>query len=139
MTILVEKYVLPRLKDKRAKFFVPKKFLCISFSLISFTMSNFSFKAGIPIFCVGFTRDDHLILGGGGGSGRSGVQNKIVREENTRVHEFCRVGQTNAKKKKNLNGGKSGAVLQEDFYGLSINSCIFVFRPFTKSTLLQKD
>ncbi|GJJ68831.1 prolactin regulatory element-binding protein [Entomortierella parvispora] len=41
-------------------------------------MSNFSFKAGIPIFCVGFTRDDHLILGGGGGSGRSGVANKIA-------------------------------------------------------------
>ncbi|KAF9907341.1 hypothetical protein BX616_000458 [Lobosporangium transversale] len=41
-------------------------------------MSNFSYTVGIPIFCVGFTHDDNLILAGGGGSGRSGVQNKIT-------------------------------------------------------------
>ncbi|KAG0370235.1 hypothetical protein BGZ54_007136 [Gamsiella multidivaricata] len=40
-------------------------------------MATFSYSVGIPIFCVGFTNDDNLILAGGGGAGRSGVQNKI--------------------------------------------------------------
>ncbi|KAG9324487.1 hypothetical protein KVV02_006081 [Mortierella alpina] len=37
----------------------------------------FNYTIGIPIFCVGFTREDELILAGGGGAGRSGVKNKI--------------------------------------------------------------
>ncbi|KAF9170922.1 hypothetical protein BGX21_008761 [Mortierella sp. AD011] len=36
-----------------------------------------SHTIGIPIYCVGFTNDDKLILAGGGGAGRSGVKNKI--------------------------------------------------------------
>ncbi|KAF9181758.1 hypothetical protein BGZ51_005224 [Haplosporangium sp. Z 767] len=40
-------------------------------------MTHFSATVGIPIFCVGFTLDDNLILAGGGGAGRSGVKNKI--------------------------------------------------------------
>ncbi|KAF9994780.1 hypothetical protein BGZ65_009578, partial [Modicella reniformis] len=40
-------------------------------------MSNFSYSVNVPIYCVGFTRDDKLILAGGGGAGRSGVLNKI--------------------------------------------------------------
>ncbi|KAG0220813.1 quinon protein alcohol dehydrogenase-like superfamily [Mortierella sp. GBAus27b] len=40
-------------------------------------MSNFTHTGKTPIYCVGFTHDDHLILAGGGGAGRSGVQNKI--------------------------------------------------------------
>ncbi|KAI1321598.1 hypothetical protein EDD11_003078 [Mortierella claussenii] len=41
-------------------------------------MANFSHSVGIPVFCVGFTHEDNLILAGGGGSGRNGVPNKIV-------------------------------------------------------------
>ncbi|KAF9976386.1 hypothetical protein BGZ73_008664 [Actinomortierella ambigua] len=42
-------------------------------------MSNhFSHSMGIPIYCVGFTHDDNLIIGGGGGAGNSGVKNKIA-------------------------------------------------------------
>ncbi|KAF9113531.1 hypothetical protein BGX27_001341 [Mortierella sp. AM989] len=41
-------------------------------------MTNFSHTVGIPIFCAQFTHDDNLILAGGGGAGRSGVQNKII-------------------------------------------------------------
>ncbi|KAG0262082.1 hypothetical protein BG011_000357 [Mortierella polycephala] len=40
-------------------------------------MTHFTATVGIPIFCVGFTLDDNLILAGGGGAGRNGVKNKI--------------------------------------------------------------
>lgn len=32
-----------------------------------------------PIFCAAFADEDRLLVGGGGGEGRSGVGNKIVR------------------------------------------------------------
>ncbi|KAG0292306.1 hypothetical protein BGZ96_004340 [Linnemannia gamsii] len=41
-------------------------------------MSNFSHTTGFPIFCVGFTRDDDVVLAGGGGVSKSGVKNKIA-------------------------------------------------------------
>ncbi|KAF9283399.1 WD40-repeat-containing domain protein [Linnemannia elongata] len=41
-------------------------------------MSNFSYTTGFPIFCVGFTRDDDVVLAGGGGVSKSGVKNKIA-------------------------------------------------------------
>ncbi|KAF9408811.1 hypothetical protein BGZ94_002183 [Podila epigama] len=41
-------------------------------------MTHFTYKAGIPLFCAGFTNDDNLILAGGGGAGHSGVKNKIT-------------------------------------------------------------
>ncbi|KAF9432489.1 hypothetical protein BGZ76_010715 [Entomortierella beljakovae] len=41
-------------------------------------MSKVSHTIGIPIYCVGFTREDELILAGGGGAGRSGVKNRIL-------------------------------------------------------------
>ncbi|KAG0036383.1 hypothetical protein BGZ82_004289 [Podila clonocystis] len=41
-------------------------------------MAHFPYNAGIPLFCVGFTNDDNLILAGGGGAGHSGVKNKIT-------------------------------------------------------------
>ncbi|KAF9110883.1 hypothetical protein BGX27_005751 [Mortierella sp. AM989] len=41
-------------------------------------MSKVTHKIGIPVYCVGFTRDDELILAGGGGAGRNGVKNKIT-------------------------------------------------------------
>ena len=43
-------------------------------------MSNFSYTTGFPIFCVGFTRDDDVVLAGGGGVSKCGVKNKIVRQ-----------------------------------------------------------
>ncbi|KAF9578926.1 hypothetical protein BGW38_005034, partial [Lunasporangiospora selenospora] len=39
--------------------------------------TSFTHKVGTPIYCVGFTDDNNLILAGGGGAGRSGVKNKI--------------------------------------------------------------
>ncbi|KAF9436548.1 hypothetical protein BGZ76_003636 [Entomortierella beljakovae] len=41
-------------------------------------MANFSHKVGIPIFGAQFTIDDNLIIAGGGGASRTGVQNKII-------------------------------------------------------------
>lgn len=43
-------------------------------------MSCSTFKAtvGIPIFGLAFTSTNQLIMGGGGGAGRSGVKNKLV-------------------------------------------------------------
>jgi hypothetical protein len=32
-----------------------------------------------PLYCADFLDVDHLVVGGGGGEGRSGVGNKIVR------------------------------------------------------------
>ena len=31
-----------------------------------------------PVYSVGFLSDDKVVLGGGGGAGRSGVKNKLV-------------------------------------------------------------
>ncbi|KAI9365817.1 WD40-repeat-containing domain protein [Pilaira anomala] len=38
---------------------------------------SFSVSVGIPIFGLGFTSTNQLIMGGGGGAGRSGVKNKL--------------------------------------------------------------
>ncbi|KAI8331918.1 hypothetical protein BC941DRAFT_359755 [Chlamydoabsidia padenii] len=38
---------------------------------------SFKVSVGIPIFGLGFTRNNQLILCGGGGAGRSGVKNKL--------------------------------------------------------------
>lgn len=40
--------------------------------------STFSVPVGIPVFGVAFTASNQLVIGGGGGPGRSGVQNKLV-------------------------------------------------------------
>ncbi|KAG1122405.1 hypothetical protein G6F42_011511 [Rhizopus arrhizus] len=39
---------------------------------------TFKVSVGIPVFGLGFTRDNQLILGGGGGASRSGVKNKLA-------------------------------------------------------------
>lgn len=33
---------------------------------------------GFPVYSIGFTADDKLALGGGGGASKSGIKNKIV-------------------------------------------------------------
>ncbi|KAG0234428.1 hypothetical protein BGW42_006638 [Actinomortierella wolfii] len=50
--------------------------------------THFSHSMGIPIYCVGFTHDDNLIIGGGGGPGNSGVKNKIA------IYKIDRPGKT---------------------------------------------
>ncbi|KAG0244788.1 hypothetical protein BGW41_006346 [Actinomortierella wolfii] len=50
--------------------------------------THFSHSMGIPIYCVGFTHDDNLIIGGGGGPGNSGVKNKIA------IYKIDRTGKT---------------------------------------------
>ncbi|KAI7855953.1 WD40-repeat-containing domain protein [Circinella umbellata] len=40
--------------------------------------STFSVPVGIPVFDVAFTASNQLVIGGGGGPGRSGVQNKLI-------------------------------------------------------------
>ncbi|KAG0147439.1 hypothetical protein CROQUDRAFT_656185 [Cronartium quercuum f. sp. fusiforme G11] len=40
-------------------------------------MSHFSIQLGSPIYCAVFIQKDRLILGGGGGSSKSGVGNKL--------------------------------------------------------------
>lgn len=53
-----------------------------SFLLVSpshnMSCPTFKVSVGIPVFGLGFTRDNQLILGGGGGASRSGVKNKLV-------------------------------------------------------------
>jgi prolactin regulatory element-binding protein len=39
---------------------------------------TFKVSVGIPVFGLGFTSSNQLIVGGGGGPGRSGVKNKLV-------------------------------------------------------------
>ena len=39
---------------------------------------TFKVSVGIPVFGLGFTKKNQLILGGGGGASRSGVKNKLV-------------------------------------------------------------
>jgi hypothetical protein len=34
---------------------------------------------GYPVYCLDWVTDDTLILGGGGGASRSGIDNKLVR------------------------------------------------------------
>jgi hypothetical protein len=41
-------------------------------------VTTFTVNVGIPIFALGFTAQDELVIGGGGGSGRTGVTNKVV-------------------------------------------------------------
>lgn len=40
---------------------------------------TFQVSVGVPIFGLGFTSLNQLIMGGGGGAGRSGVKNKLVK------------------------------------------------------------
>jgi prolactin regulatory element-binding protein len=40
--------------------------------------TTFTSNVGIPVFALGFTSKDQLVIGGGGGAGRTGVTNKIV-------------------------------------------------------------
>jgi prolactin regulatory element-binding protein len=40
--------------------------------------STYKVSVGIPVFGLGFTSSNQLIIGGGGGAGRSGVKNKLV-------------------------------------------------------------
>ncbi|KAJ1789068.1 hypothetical protein LPJ59_005416 [Coemansia sp. RSA 2399] len=42
------------------------------------TLERFTENVGFPIGCIGVTRDNEIVLGGGGGTGRSGVRNKLV-------------------------------------------------------------
>ncbi|KAI9253856.1 WD40-repeat-containing domain protein [Phascolomyces articulosus] len=42
------------------------------------TCSTFAVPVGIPVFDVTFTASNQLIIGGGGGPGRSGIPNKLV-------------------------------------------------------------
>lgn len=42
---------------------------------------TFKVSVGIPVFGLGFTSDNQLVLGGGGGAGRSGVKNKLVKKK----------------------------------------------------------
>ncbi|KAI9496466.1 quinon protein alcohol dehydrogenase-like superfamily [Zychaea mexicana] len=42
------------------------------------TCSTFAVPVGIPVYGVTFTPTNQLLIGGGGGPGRSGVQNKLV-------------------------------------------------------------
>lgn len=41
-------------------------------------MAHFSCDVQRPVFCLGFVDPDKLVVGGGGGSGRSGVKNRLV-------------------------------------------------------------
>ena len=34
-----------------------------------------------PVYCLGWADDETLIMGGGGGTSRSGIKNKIVSDE----------------------------------------------------------
>jgi len=50
---------------------------------------TFAANVGIPIFALGFTATDQLVVGGGGGSGRTGVTNKITTYKvDTKRKEF---------------------------------------------------
>lgn len=40
---------------------------------------SFKVSVGFPVFGIGFTLDNQLLLAGGGGASRSGVKNKLVR------------------------------------------------------------
>ena len=42
--------------------------------------SSFSVSVDFPVFSLAFTADNQLVLGGGGGAGRSGVKNKLVKK-----------------------------------------------------------
>ncbi|KAJ2402285.1 hypothetical protein GGI23_000820 [Coemansia sp. RSA 2559] len=42
------------------------------------TLERSTENVGFPIGCIGVTRDNEIVLGGGGGTGRSGVRNKLV-------------------------------------------------------------
>ncbi|KAH8552146.1 WD40-repeat-containing domain protein [Umbelopsis sp. PMI_123] len=41
-------------------------------------VTTFTANVGIPVFALGFTAKNELVVGGGGGSGRTGVKNKIA-------------------------------------------------------------
>lgn len=40
---------------------------------------SFEFNAGFPVYAASFASDSKLIISGGGGEGKNGVANKIVR------------------------------------------------------------
>lgn len=52
-------------------------------------VTTFTANVGIPIFALGFTAKDELIVGGGGGSGRTGVTNKVVCSRLTLWNVAC--------------------------------------------------
>lgn len=41
--------------------------------------------ASFPVYSLGFVGDDKVVLGGGGGAGRSGIKNKLVGFRASRV------------------------------------------------------
>ncbi|KAJ2453365.1 hypothetical protein EV183_002320 [Coemansia sp. RSA 2336] len=41
-------------------------------------LERYTSKVGFPVACIGVTSSNQVMLGGGGGPGRSGVQNKLV-------------------------------------------------------------
>lgn len=40
---------------------------------------TFAVPVGIPVYGLAFTSSNQLLLGGGGGAGRTGVKNKLVK------------------------------------------------------------
>ncbi|KAM3578836.1 hypothetical protein VKS41_008631 [Umbelopsis sp. WA50703] len=51
--------------------------------------TTFTSNVGIPVFALGFTSKDQLVIGGGGGAGRTGVTNKIATfKVDTKRKEF---------------------------------------------------
>lgn len=44
---------------------------------------HYSVPCGFPPFALGFVDEETLVLGGGGGSSKSGVKNQIVRCANS--------------------------------------------------------
>ncbi|PKY40453.1 WD40 repeat-like protein [Rhizophagus irregularis] len=45
---------------------------------MSRTIEKFSTKVDFPVYCTGFTPSGDILLGGGGGSGNTGVKNKLA-------------------------------------------------------------
>ncbi|KAJ1884738.1 hypothetical protein LPJ66_010461 [Kickxella alabastrina] len=41
-------------------------------------LEQFTSEVGFPIGCIGITQNNEVVLGGGGGAGRSGVKNKLA-------------------------------------------------------------
>jgi hypothetical protein len=52
-------------------------------------VTTFTANVGIPVFALGFTAKNELVVGGGGGSGRTGVKNKIVSSRLTGLDHLC--------------------------------------------------
>ncbi|CAI2176012.1 13452_t:CDS:10 [Funneliformis geosporum] len=48
---------------------------------MSRTLEKFSIKVDFPVYCAGFTPSGEVLLGGGGGPGNTGVNNKLLSEK----------------------------------------------------------